>query len=224
MSFTNAGKKRLVLASTSPRRREIVEALDPAPECVAPAGDESSPRPGESPEDYVLRLSLDKARSVADTTGPATVLGADTVVALDAEILGKPDDVVDATRMLKMLRGRTHSVVTGVAAIDTQTGRSAVASRESRVTIRPLSDDELLVYIAQESPLDKAGAYGVQDKRAGLAKAVGGCYLNVVGLPLCEVITLLDRFPTDTQLRNGWRPPAECVDCDLSDRREAHTS
>ena len=215
---------RLVLASTSPRRREIVEALDPTPGCVAPAGDESPPRPGEWPEDYMLRLSLDKARSVVDIAGTATVLGADTVVAIDGEILGKPVDVADATRMLKMLRGRTHSVVTGVAALDTQTGRSAAASRESRVTIRPLSDDELHGYIARESPLDKAGAYAVQDKRAGLAEAVEGCYLNVVGLPLCEVITLLDRFPTDTTLRDGWQPPSECVDCDLAERREARTS
>lgn len=214
---------RLVLASTSPRRREIVEALDPAPACVAPAGDESPPRPGELPEDYVLRLSLDKARGVADMAGTATVLGADTVVALDGEILGKPVDIADATRMLRMLRGRTHNVFTGVAALETQTGRSAVAVRETRVTIRPLSDDELLGYIALESPLDKAGAYAVQDKRAGLAEAVEGCYLNVVGLPLCEVMTLLDRFPTDTQLRNGWRPPPECVDCALSQRREART-
>jgi septum formation protein len=215
---------RLVLASTSPRRREIVEALGPAPECVSPAGDESPPWPGESPEDYVLRLSLDKAKSVADTIGPATVLGADTVVVLDNEILGKPVDVADATRMLRMLEGRTHSVFTGVAALDTQTGRSAVASRESRVTIRPLSDDELRGYIAQESPLDKAGAYAVQDKHAGLAEAVEGCYLNVVGLPLCEVMILLDRFPTGTQLRNSWQPPSECVDCDLSQRREAPTA
>jgi septum formation protein len=214
---------RLVLASTSPRRREIVGALDPAPECFAPAGDESPPRPGESPEAYVLRLSLDKVKGVADTARTATVLGADTVVVLDGEILGKPVDVADATRMLRMLRGRTHSVFTGVAALDTQTGRSAVVSRESRVTIRPLSDDELLGYIARESPLDKAGAYAVQDKRAGLAEAVEGCYLNVVGLPLCEVMTLLDRFPTGTQLRNGWQPPSECVDCALSQRGEAHT-
>lgn len=215
---------RLVLGSTSPRRREIVEALDPTPEYVAPVGDESPPRPGESPEDYVLRLSLDKARSVGDIAGTATVLGADTVVAIDGEILGKPVDVADATRMLRMLEGRTHSVVTGVAALDTQTGRSAVVARESRVTIRPLSDDELHDYIARESPLDKAGAYAVQDKRASLAEAIAGCYLNIVGLPLCEVMTLLDRFPTDTKLRNGWRPPSECVDCDLSVRREAHTS
>jgi len=213
----------LVLASTSPRRREIVEALDPAPECIAPAGDESPPRPGESPEEYVLRLSLDKARGVADTTGTATVLGADTVVALDGEILGKPIDVADATRMLRMLRGRTHSVFTGVAALDTQTGRSEAAARESRVTIRPLLDAELLDYIALENPLDKAGAYAVQDKRAGLAEAVEGCYLNVVGLPLCDVITLLERFSAPVQLRSGWKPPPECVDCALLGQREART-
>ena len=219
-----AGYMRLVLASTSPRRREIVEALDPMPECVSPVGDESPPRPGESPEEYVLRLSLDKARGVAEMAGTATVLGADTVVALDGEILGKPVDLADATRMLRMLSGRVHSVVTGVAALDTRTGRSAAVACESRVTIRPLSETELLAYVASESPLDKAGAYAVQDKRAGLAEAVEGCYLNVVGLPLCEVISLLERFPAHAQLRSGWRPPPECVDCALALGREAATA
>ncbi|MCX8213813.1 MAG: Maf family protein [SAR202 cluster bacterium] len=214
---------RLVLASTSPRRREIVEALDPTPECVAPVGDESPPRPGELPEEYVLRLSLDKARSVAVGVGTATVLGADTVVAVDGEILGKPVDVDDATRMLRLLRGRTHSVFTGVAALDTETGQSAVAACESRVTIRPLSDAELVDYIAIENPMDKSGAYAVQDKSAGLAESVDGCYLNVVGLPLCEVMTMLDGFSARSQLRSGWRPPPECVDCVLSQRLEAQT-
>lgn len=214
---------RLVLASTSPRRREIVEALDPTPECVAPVGDESPPRPGELPEEYVLRLSLDKARSVAVGVGTATVLGADTVVAVDGEILGKPVDVDDATRMLRLLRGRTHSVFTGVAALDTETGQSAIAACESRVTIRPLSDAELVDYIVIENPMDKSGAYAVQDKSAGLAESVDGCYLNVVGLPLCEVMTVLDGFFARSQLRSGWRPPPECVDCVLSQRLEAQT-
>jgi MAF protein len=214
---------RLVLASTSPRRREIVEALDPTPECVAPVGDESPPRPGELPEEYVLRLSLDKARSVADGVDTATVLGADTVVAVDGEILGKPVDVDDAIRMLRLLRGRAHSVFTGVAVLDTQTGQSAAVAYQSRVTIRPISDAELLDYIALENPMDKAGAYAVQDKSAGLAESVEGCYLNVVGLPLCEVMTLLDGFPARSQLRSGWRPSPECVDCVLSQRLEAHT-
>jgi len=214
---------RLVLASTSPRRREIVEALDPTPECVAPVGDESTPRPGELPEEYVRRLSLDKARSVADGVGTATVLSADTVVAVDSEILGKPVDVDDAARMLRLLRGRAHSVVTGVAALDTETGQSAAVACQSRVTIRPLSDAELVDYIAIENPMDKAGAYAVQDKSAGLAESVDGCYLNVVGLPLCEVMTLLDGFSARSELRSGWRPPPECVDCVLSRRLEAHT-
>jgi MAF protein len=214
---------RLVLASTSPRRREIVEALDPTPECIAPVGDESPPRPGELPEEYVLRLSLDKARSVAVGVGTATVLGADTVVAVDGEILGKPVDVDDATRMLRLLRGRTHSVFTGVAALDTETGKSTAVASETRVTIRPLSDAELLDYIASENPMDKAGAYAVQDKSAGLAESVDGCYLNVVGLPLCEVMTLLDGISANSQLRSGWRPPPECIDCALSRRLEVQT-
>ena len=214
---------RLVLASTSPRRREIIEALDPTPECVAPVGDESPPRPGELPEEYVLRLSLDKARSVADGVDTATVLGADTVVAVDGEILGKPVDVDDAIRMLRLLRGRAHSVFTGVAVLDAQTGKSAAVACQSRVTIRPLSDAELFDYIALENPMDKAGAYAVQDKSASLAELVDGCYLNVVGFPLCEAMALLAGFSARPQLRSGWQPPFECVDCVLSQRLEAHT-
>ena len=208
---------RLVLASTSPRRREIVEALDPTPECVAPVGDESTPRPGELPEEYVLRLSLDKARSVTDGVGTATVLGADTVVAVDGEILGMPVDMDDATRMLRLLRGRAHSVVTGVAALDTETGQSAAVACQSRVTIRPLSDAELLDYIALENPMDKAGAYAVQDKSPGLAESVDGCYLNVVGLPLCEVVRLLSDVGVQTRLRSSWKMHPECRDCPLLD-------
>ena len=224
MAPKNDEYMNLVLASTSPRRREIMDALNLTPKCVVPVGDESPPRTGESPQEYVLRLSLDKARSVVEKVGAAMVLGADTVVVLDGEILGKPVHMADATRMLRMLRGRTHKVFTGVAALDTRTGRSEVAVCESRVTIRTFSDPELLAYIALEISLDKAGAYAVQDKCAGLAEVVEGCYLNVVGLPLCEVITLLERFPTNTQLRSGWQPPTECVDCVLAERIEVHTT
>ena len=135
----------------------------------------------------------------------------DIVASLRAEILGKPVDVVDATRMLKMLRGRTHSVVTGVAAVDTQTGRSAVASRESRVTIRPLSDDELLGYIAQESPLDKAGAYAVQDLELRPAEWWKGCYSNIVGLPLCRLLEMLRALGHATPDPITLHAPAGCT-------------
>ena len=90
--------------------------------------------------------------------------------------------------------------------------------------MRYLSDYEIRKYVESGAPMDKAGAYAVQDKCAGLAEVVEGCYLNVVGLPLCEVITLLERFPTNTQLRSGWQPPTECVDCALSERIEVHTT
>ena len=144
----------------------------------------------------------------------------DTVVVMDGEILGKPAGAEDATRMLRQLRGRSHSVVSGVTALDGASGRWLASARESRVTMREYSDQELAAYVASGGPFDKAGAYAVQDVDFHPASHVEGCYLNVVGLPLCEVATLLARLPTQARLRSDWTPPTQCVDCPLSQRTE----
>ena len=212
------GQRRLVLASSSPRRREIVSALAPSLVCMAPDMVEPPPESGELPEEYVRRLSLEKARSVAASSGSAVILGADTAVVLDGEVLGKPGDREEARRMLRRLRGRTHRVVTGVTVLDGRAGGWLASAKTSEVTMRPYSEVEIAAYVDSGAPLDKAGAYAVQDGEFRPVAALDGCYLNVVGLPLCEVVTLLERLGAPGRLRDDWSPPAECVDCTLGHR------
>jgi MAF protein len=195
-------------------------ALDTSVEVARPHGDEGSPRPDETPGEYVSRLALEKARSVAQRQPQAVVLGADTTVVIDGEVLEKPADAAEATRMLKALRGRPHTVVTGVAVVDGRTGRWLSATRSTEVLMRRYSDEEIAAYVASGEPMDKAGAYAVQDERFHPAEDVAGCYLNVVGFPLCEVVRLLDRLGATVRLRQGWQPPEECRDCPLRTRQE----
>ena len=215
------GGKRLVLASVSPRRRELVEAFDAHVDLVAPAGDESQPSNGEAPEEYVLRLSLEKAQDGARQVHPAIVLGADTAVVVDGEVLGKPASTVEARAMLGQLRGRNHRVVTGVTALESESGVWAASSTSTRVTMRRYSDAEVEAYVVTGEPLDKAGSYAVQSHRFHPAEAVDGCYLNVVGLPLCEATTLLAQLGDSTRIRPDWRPPEQCRNCPLQRGHEA---
>ena len=221
---TDGGLKRLVLASASPRRRELIEAFDRPAELRAPVGEESPRRSGELPEAYVLRLALAKAEEVAGQAPDSVVLGADTAVVLDGEVMGKPADEAEAAEMLSRLRGRVHRVVTGVVALDSDSGRRASATRSTDVVMREYSDAEVAAYVASGSPLDKAGAYAVQDLSFHPAENVDGCYLNVVGLPLCEVASVLTRLGEDAAFKAGWTPPDECRDCDLLDGQEAGAS
>ncbi len=210
-----AGQRRLVLASRSERRRALVTAFAIAVEAITPTGPESDRRAGETPEDYVVRLSEAKALEVAAHETDAVVLGADTAVVVDDDVLGKPRDEAEATQMLSRLRGRTHRVVTGVvlAAGDGSTFESAVRSTD--VTMRDYSDSEVAAYVATSEPYDKAGGYAVQDPLFRPAERVDGCYLNVVGLPLCEVASLFERVGADAALRRDWAPPVECSNCPL---------
>ena len=217
-----AAKTRLVLASRSPRRRDIIKALGLPVEVASPGGEEGLPRPDETPAEFVVRLSRQKVRRVADEingAGPVpdgvVVLGADTAVVLDGDVLGKPASADEATRMLRALRGAAHTVVTGVTIWQAALDRRLSAAKTSSVTMRDYSDAELAAYVDSGEPFDKAGAYGVQDSGFRPAAAVEGCYLNVVGLPLCEVTELLAEVAPDTRLRPSWQPPAECRDCPL---------
>ena len=209
------------LASGSPRRRELVGAFDAHVDLVAPAGDESGPLNGEAPEQFVLRLSLAKAQEVAEQVHPAIVLGADTAVVVDGDILGKPASAVEARAMLGRLRGRSHRVVTGVTALDSESGVWAASSTSTDVTMRRYSDAEVEAYIGTGEPLDKAGSYAVQDHRFHPVEAVDGCYLNVVGLPLCEATTLLAQLGASPRIRPEWRPPEQCRDCPLQRGHQA---
>lgn len=187
-------REALVLASSSPRRTEILGRLGLPFETVEPGVDEPEAAPGADPVEVAQGLALAKARAVASRRSAGTVLGADTVVELDGAVLGKPVDDGDAARMLRDLRGREHRVITAVALVDAATGETAEAYRASRVVMRDYTDDEIAAYVASGAPMDKAGAYGVQDEAFAPASEVRGCYLNVVGLPVCETLKLAERF------------------------------
>ena len=182
----------LVLASGSPRRRELLEGLG-LRFTVRPVHLDETPRPGEPPRDYVLRLAAGKA---AARIGPGElVLAADTTVVVDGEILGKPEDAGDARRMLRLLSGREHSVLTGIAL---QNGsRQEAEVDETLVRFAELSGAEIDWYVGTGEPRDKAGAYAIQGLGSLLVEAVEGNYSNVVGLPIPRVYRLFGRLGYD---------------------------
>ena len=174
---------RLVLASASPRRRELLEALG-LPFIVTSAEVDERQLPGESPAALVLRLSCAKAIAVAPQHPHAVIIAGDTVVVLDGEVLGKPADGEEAVRMLRALRGRAHLVYSAVTVLDAATGREVTELSESRVWMRDYSDAEIAAYVASGDPLDKAGAYAVQHRLFAPVERIEGCYAGVMGLPL----------------------------------------
>ncbi len=177
----------LILASTSPRRKHLLEQIGMTFTVQPSDVDESLiPTSGAVPEEFVQRLALLKAQDVASKTPERSiVLGSDTIVVLDGEILGKPLDADDAQNMLRRLSGNTHTVYTGIALVDSDTYTSVTAVQQTDVTFRELSDDEIAGYVATGSPLDKAGSYGIQDDFGAVFVAhIVGCYYTIVGLPL----------------------------------------
>jgi len=197
----------LVLASGSPRRRELLTQAGYT-FTVAPAHIPEDPLPGESPIAYVVRLAREKAQAVYEQkTGaqhsaretnldPLLVLGADTtVVAPNGEILGKPIDAADAARMLRLLAGATHQVITGVALVSSNIvvpDSVETAAEVTHVTMLTLSESEIADYIATGEPADKAGAYAIQGRAARWIPRIHGCYFNVVGLPLSLVSSMIE--------------------------------
>lgn len=179
----------LVLASASPRRAEILRAVG-WPFEVSAADINESIAPEESAPAHVERLAREKAEAVASSRLLGLVLGADTVVVADDRILGKPRDEEDARRMLRLLRGRWHEVLTGVALVRAENRRVAVAHQRTRVKFAPMSESEINWYIATGEPMDKAGAYAVQGRAALFIEAIEGDYWNVVGLPIQLVYKL----------------------------------
>ena len=214
----------LVLASASPRRREIVGALDLVVEVSSAIEGEGLPRAGETAEAYVTRVSLAKANEVASQRPGDVVLAADTAVVLDGDILGKPATDAEATGTLRSLRGRTHRVVTGVAAVKLRSGEARTRTASTVVTMRPYSDEEVAAYVASGEPFDKAGGYAVQDPDFHPASWVEGCYLSVVGLPLCQVMELLSEFDIHASVKAAWLPLDECAQCPLQLPHEAAQS
>jgi len=191
--------KRLILASASPRRRELLRQAGFAFE-VAPAEVDETYPGGEEPAAFAERLALEKADQVArrfTAKDDVVVLGADTVVVADRELLGKPASADDARAMLRKLSGIAHRVITGVALAAPGAGCRAVGHEVTRVFFRPLTDEEITAYVATGEPLDKAGAYAAQGRAARFVTRVEGCYFNVVGLPVALVDRLLREWNRD---------------------------
>lgn len=180
-------KIHLVLASASPRRRELLSAIGIHFQ-VVPANIDERVAGNESPAAHVKRLALAKARQVSQKIADFWVLGADTVVVKDKQILGKPRDKQEARRMLSMLSHATHAVYTGYALVHArQPQKEKIRYIRSSVLIRRLAAKEIAAYVGTGEPMDKAGAYAVQGMGAAIVERVSGSYTNVVGLPLCEV-------------------------------------
>ena len=182
---------KLILASSSPRRAEILAGAG-LPFSVLSSAVDESPYPGEAPAALVQRLANAKADLVtARAVGPAIVLGADTVVVLDDKILGKPRSTEEARHMLQQLSGRTHSVLTGVALVRLPDGERRQFTESTLVHFRPVTEEELSSYLATEEPYDKAGAYAIQGHAGRYIPRIEGCYFNVVGLPLSRILSEL---------------------------------
>lgn len=183
----------IILASASPRRRELMENLSLSFQVHSADVDESI-QEGSVPEEAVRRLALKKATEVAHHYTEGLIIGSDTIVVLDGVILGKPTDDEDALRMLMALQSRTHAVYSGVAVIDAATGKNISGSEKTLVSFRTIDEAEIRRYIATGEPAGKAGAYAIQGLGAIFVKEIQGDYFNVVGLPLFQLSSMLKTF------------------------------
>ena len=190
--MTTPKTPRVVLASQSPRRRDLLDLIG-VRHSVRPADVDESVRAGEAPDAYTERLAREKARAVAVLEPRAYVVAADTTVVIDDEILGKPAHVAEAREMVRRLAGRTHEVFTGMAVRheDAAGVREASAVERVRVTFRALTDAEIAAYVATGEPMDKAGAYGIQGYGATIVERIDGDYFAVMGLSLVRTVALL---------------------------------
>jgi septum formation protein len=179
---------KLILASASPRRRELLAQAGYAFD-VCPAHIDETRGANEDPSAYVARLALEKARAIHAQNPEATILGADTTVVLNGEVLNKPQDIAEAELMLRALSGHTHQVHTGIAVVSSSVERTHVET--TNVIFAPISEEELAAYLATGDSLDKAGAYGIQGYAARWIPRIEGDYFNVMGLPVAATVRLL---------------------------------
>jgi nucleoside triphosphate pyrophosphatase len=192
--------RQLVLASSSPRRRELVASLDLSLPVLILSSDTDEDTPSDwQPSRIVEQLALRKARATAELLpaedrASSLIVGADTIVVLDGEALGKPRDRADAIATLGRLQGRKHQVFTGVACVDPRGERESVAHRVTEVVMKPLELDLIERYVDTGEPMDKAGSYGIQGRGSVLVDRIEGCYFNVVGLPLALLADMLVEF------------------------------
>jgi MAF protein len=205
----------LILASASPRRRELL-ALTGLPFDARAAGIDETPQTGETPVEYVGRVAREKAQAITNYQLPIAnninsnwelVIAADTEVVIDGEILGKPRSAEEATAMLVKLRGRTHEVISAIAVVDVRSGELHEELCRSEVPMRNYSDAELAEYVATGDPLDKAGAYAIQHNGFRPVENFAHCYASVMGLPLCHLTRALRRFGVEPETTDV---PAAC--------------
>lgn len=194
--MSEPNSRRVILASMSPRRKELLALIHRDFEIIPSQFDESE-MPGDlSPSEHVVLSAKQKARDVAVGVDNAIVIGSDTVVAIDEHILGKPSDEDDAKRMLRMLSGRTHQVYTGVCVIDAHSGETTEKCDFActDVKFRELSEEMIERYVASGEPMDKAGAYAIQGLGSILVEGISGCFFNVVGLPVHKLSLMLEEL------------------------------
>lgn len=192
---------KFILASASPRRRELLKQLELEFE-VVPSGIDEIAQAGETPSEHVRRLAIAKAGELADRYPAAWVMGADTVVVINGDLLGKPADESEAREMLAKLSGRKHEVLTGIAVLQKLAAVNVSEVVTSQVIFTDISAAEMDWYVTTDEPYDKAGGYALQGRGAFFVKEIHGSYTNVIGLPLCEAVNLLKRagaitFPGD---------------------------
>ncbi len=184
----------IILASSSPRRRELLNQAG-IPFTVMPADvDEENAELSGMPEQKAEQLAYMKAAAVAEKTGKGLILGADTIVVCAGEVFGKPADRADARRMLSALNGRVHQVITGIALLDAAKGTARIGHEVTRVRFSQLLPEEIEAYINSREPFGKAGSYAVQGSGALMVEGIDGCYSNVVGLPLRKLYMMLKEF------------------------------
>lgn len=187
---------KIILASASPRRQELLRQIGLNFEVMISSVDETIVL-GAPPYEAVSELAYRKAMGIARLHNECIVIGADTVVVHQDTVLGKPTDISDALRTLKNLNGSEHQVITGFCVIEADTGKVVKASETTRVFFRHLSDREIVAYVNSGEPMDKAGSYGIQGLGALLVSRIEGCYFNVVGLPLTRLSQVLKEFGID---------------------------
>lgn len=191
---------KLILASQSPRRRELLERMGLTQFEIRPAAGEETASPGLPPAQLVEELSRQKARETALTAGAEDVIiAADTVVAADSQVLGKPHSPEEAREMLRFLSGRTHTVYTGVTV--RRADQILTQHEATDVLFRPLTEQEIDAYVATGEPMDKAGAYGIQGRGCVLVEGIRGDYYNVMGLPVCRLGLMLREFGIEPLIR-----------------------
>ncbi|BBH19249.1 Maf-like protein [Paenibacillus baekrokdamisoli] len=196
--------RQLVLASSSPRRRELVASLDLSLPVLILSTDADEQTPADwVPSQIVEQLGLRKALAAVDRmindehASHSLVIGADTIVVWEGEVMGKPVDQADAIAMLTKLQGNQHEVYSGIACVETSSGRQLIAHRMTRVTMKPLSQERIERYVASGEPMDKAGSYAIQGLGATIVDRIDGCYFNVVGLPLSLLSDMLASFDVE---------------------------